>query len=162
MRRTLLLAAGLAAAVGWPAPASGQQTRLTVTGFPIVFSQPTADDFDAGSIASGNPITFTIDARTGGTTQRTTTVSIRCASPCPAQGNKPVNTLQWRRADLATWSALTTTDASIEARLVFRNGTNDPWSNSVFFRFLLDWVGDPGSGALQQYNIIMTLTVTLP
>lgn len=153
-------------AIWQPSHLHAQRTRLVVTGFPVNFPAPTGSDFDIGSIASATGITFTVDALRGTTSQRTAIVSIRCAAPCPRTGSKPVSQLSWRRADLLTWNALSTTDAVIEARPMFRGqplpASNDPWTNTLYFRFTLGWLTDPPAVTQNQYNIIMTLTVTVP
>ena len=143
-----------------PAMATAQRTRITTTGFPITFSAPTGADFEAGFIVAATTATFSVEARSG-TEVRTTTVSIRCAAPCPSTGTKALSTLQWSRVDLGTWNTLTTADAQIEQRVITPNVTNDPWSNSLAWRFLLSWTGDPPSAA-SNFNIIITLTVTVP
>jgi hypothetical protein len=166
MRTPCALVLVLAAVLVQPRDAHAQRTRMTVSGFPVNFPTPAGTDFDAGFIQSTTGITFTIDAQTGSNTQRTTTVTIRCAAPCPMTGTKPVSELSWRRADLGTWNTLTTTDAVVESRPVFRNqplpASNDPWSNTLYFQFDLSWLGDPPSATANSYNIIMSLTVTVP
>ena len=156
----LLIGLGL---LNGPANAQGR-TGFTVSGFPITFPAPTAAELTAGSITSANAITFTVDPQTGSPAQRTTTISIRCQAPCPQSGTKAMGTLRWRRADQAIWNALTTSDVVIESRPVFRNqplpASNDPWSNSLYWQFLVDWMNDtPGTST---FNIVMTLTVTSP
>ena len=146
------------------APAEAQRTALTVSGFPVAFTTPTAAELTAGSVTSSTATMFVVDATTGTIGNRTTTVWIRCQTPCPASGTKPASTLRWRRADLATWNPITTTDVMVESRVVVYNiligGSNDPWSNSIYWQFLVDWTNDsPGSNT---FNIIMTLTVTYP
>ncbi|MGQ0813264.1 MAG: hypothetical protein ACT4O1_02230 [Gemmatimonadota bacterium] len=149
-----------------PVHAHAQRTRLSVSGFPVNFPAPTGADFAAGFITGATGITFTVDAQTGTTRQRTATVAIRCGAPCPTTGTKPLNELRWRRADLGTWNPLTTTDAVVETRLMFRNqplpASNDPWSNTLFFQFALGWLADPPDAVANSYNIIMTLSVTVP
>jgi hypothetical protein len=145
-------------------PMQAQRTIFTVSGFPVTFPTPTAAELTAGAITSANAITFTVNAQTGNPSQRTTTVSIRCQAPCPQSGTKSIGTLRWRRADLAAWNTLTTSDVVIETRPVFRNqplpASNDPWSNSLYWQFLVDWMSDtPGTST---FNIVMTLTVTVP
>ena len=144
-------------------PATAQRTTLSVSGFPITFS-PTAAQLSTGFVDSPSPITFTVDATAGTTAQRTTIVTIRCEAPCPVSGSKSMSGLNWRRADLALWNAMTTVDAFVESRFVYRNqplpASNDPWSNSIYWRALVDWTTDaPGTST---YNIVMTLTVTVP
>lgn len=156
----------VAAATLQPVVLHAQRTLLEVTGFPVNFPAPTGADFAAGVIQSAAPISFTVTPKTGTTSQRTTTVSIRCAVPCPMTGTKSVSTLSWRRADLGVWNVLTTTDAIVESRPVFYKqpapASNDPWSNSIYFQFTLDWLTDPPSATQNSYSIIMTLTVTVP
>jgi hypothetical protein len=145
------------------APAFGvaQSTSITVAGFPLVFPTPTGADFVAGFIQSTSGTPYTVDATLGAAGQRTTIVSVRCSAPCPAIGSKPLASLQWSRQDLGTWQTLTTTDAFVEQRVVVFNGSNDPWSNTLNWRFLLNWTGDPPGGQ-SRFNIRFTLTVTVP
>jgi hypothetical protein len=159
MQRLLLVLWLVASAA--PVRSSAQQTTLALTGFPVAFTTPTGADFVTGSIQSATATTYTVDATSGATSQRTTTVSVRCRTPCPASGAKALSTLQWRRADLGAWTTLTTTDVFVEQRAVFRNGANDPWSNSVLWRFLLGWTTDPPM-ASTRFNVVFTLTVTAP
>jgi hypothetical protein len=156
--RTWLLL--LATAYALPTTAHAQKTTLTVSGYPIAFPAPTATDFTNGFITSTSALLFTVDATTGSPAQRTTTVSIRCSAPCPTTGTK--TGLLWRRSDLGTWITLSTTDADVETRVVFKGSTNDPWSNSIYFQFALDWLADAPSATTNSYDIIMTLTVTIP
>ena len=156
-RRALLVLLSLLAT---PAMVAAQRTRIQLTGFPITFTAPTGADFDAGFIQAATAGTFTVEARQGPET-RTTIVSIRCSAPCPSTGTKALSTLQWRRSDLGTWNTLTTTDTQVEQRVIVPNGSNDPWTNSIQWRFLLSWMGDPPS-ATANFNIIFTLTVTVP
>jgi len=102
---------------------------------------------------------FTLDVTGGTKTNRTTIVAIRSAS-ASLGGGKPLSDLQWRRADLGTWNTMTTTNVTIESRTVKINTTNDPWSNTVFFRILLSWATDPP--ATYSANLVFTLTVTTP
>jgi len=145
-----------------PAALSAQRVNLNVTGFPIAFPTPTGADFAAGYIESSTVTTFTVDAQTGPPSLlRTVTVSVRCRTPCPATGSKAAGTLQWRRADQATWHTLTTANSPIESRPMQRNTLNDPWSNSIVWRFLLDWQTD-APGPASRFDIVFTLTVTSP
>jgi hypothetical protein len=151
----------LVAALLFAAPVcAGAQVRLTLSGAPLVFPAPTVTDYDAGFVAAPTGVGFTVDVLSGNRrTQRTTIVSIRSSS-VSLGGGKPVSDLQWRRADLATWNAMTTTDATVESRQVARNTLNDPWSNTVFFRVLLSWTGDPPG--TYSAGLVFTLTVTTP
>ena len=164
MKKVVLLLALFAGAL--PSLAFAQKTTLTISGFPLNFTTPTASDFIAGQITAASATTFTVNATTGTSAQRTTTVWVRCGTPCPSAGTKPGSTLFWRRADLSTWNALTTTFAQIETRTVFQGqplpASNDPWSNSLYWQFSLSWTGDPPSATANAYNIIFQLTVTVP
>ena len=156
-RRALLVLLSLLAT---PAMVAAQRTRIVLSGFPITFTAPTGADFEAGFIQAAAAGTYTVDSRSG-TQTRTTIVSIRCSAPCPSTGTKALSTLQWRRGDLAIWNTLTTADTQIEQRVVVPTVSNDPWSNTILWRFLLSWTGDPPSAAA-NFNIIFTLTVTVP
>ncbi len=147
---------GVAVALASPGRA---QVSLTLTGAPNVFPAPAVTDYDAGLVNNPTGITFTITITGGAAANRTTIVSIRSSS-ASLGGSKPLSDLQWRRADLATWNAMTTADATIESRPVKKNALNDPWSNSVLFRMLLSWTGDlPGT---YSAGLVFTLTVTTP
>jgi hypothetical protein len=146
------------------APLHAQRTNLTVSGYPVVFTPPTAADLDAGIISSSTPTTFTVEIVGGQPQPRLTTVSIRCQAPCPATGTKLPASLQWRRADLAVWTALSTVDVPVDSRVVQRNlplpQSNNPWSNTIYWQTVVGWTSDaPG---IQTFNIVMTLTVTAP
>ena len=156
--RILRMAAGVVA--GAPAGIVAQGVSLTLTQTPNVFPAPAVADYNAGLIANPTGIVFTVDALTGPpATQRTTTVSIRSSS-ATLGGGKVLSDLQWRRADLATWNAMTTVDATVESRPVRRNNLNDPWSNTVFLRMLLAWATD--APATYSAGLVFTLTLTTP
>lgn len=162
--RALLLAvvalAPAAALVPTGARAQNLSTTLTVTGFPLSVA-PTGGDFASGSVDT-SPVSFEVEASAGpANASRTTILSIRCALPCPVTGTKPVSSLYWRRSDQGGWTQLTTGDAEVEQRAVVRNGMNNPWGNSLLFRFLLSWAGDP-AGTTGSYEVVLTLTVTAP
>lgn len=139
------------------------RTVLTVSGLPLSVTNPTADDFDAGSVSLGSSA-FTVDLTTnggGGFSPRVTTVSVRCTSTCPSSGTLPVASLQWRRADLGTWNTLTTAFVAVETRTATFAGANDPWSNSIFWRYLLSWTTRPPAAAT-QFRLDFQLQVTAP
>ena len=148
--------AAILLAVAFASPLAAQRTSLTVTGGTISFPAPTAADYMGGFINSTSGVTFTIDAQTG--TSRTTTISIRSTSP-DLGGGKVIGDLQWRRSDLATWNSITLTDAQVEQRIVVRNVSNDPWSNTIFFRMILDWTADSPGTYSASYQITLSQTV---
>lgn len=138
------------------APLTAQKTNLTVTGGTITFPAPTAADYIAGYVYSATGVTFTLDAQSGAS--RTTTVSIRSTSP--NLGNaKVIGELEWRRSDLAAWNAITLSDAQIEQRILIRNVSNDPWSNTIFFRMKLTWTSDAPGVYSANYQITLSQTV---
>src|SRR5438034_3837540 len=137
-------------------PLAAQKTSLTVTGGTITFPTPTAADYIAGFVNSTTGVTFTIDATTG--TSRTTTVSIRSTS-ANLGGGKVIGDLQWRRSDLATWNSITLTDAQVEQRIVVNKALNDPWSNTIFFRLVLNWTSDGPATYSANYQVTLSQTV---
>lgn len=138
-----------------------RRTNITITGFPLTVPSTTIAQFDAAAIIIGNT-TFTIDLRTntgaGGFSPRVTTVRVNCLAPCPTTGTLPVGGLQWRRTDLATWNALSTTPVVVEARTAAFNGANDPWSNSMQWRYAANWTTTaPGTSSFRiQYELVVT------
>ena len=124
----------------------------------VFLVSPTVADYNVGFVVNPTGILFTITLA-GASTNRTTTVSIRSSS-ATLGGGKPIGDLEWRRADLVAWNAMTTTDAAVESRPVRKNTLNDPWSNQVFLRILLNWASDPP--ATYTAPIVFTLTVTTP
>ena len=136
---------------------AAQKSILTVAGGTVTFPAPTAADFDAGYINSPTGATFTVNAQTGAS--RTTTVSISSTS-ATLGGGKVIGELQWRRSDLAVWNSMAVTDAQVEQRVQVRNGLNDPWGNTIFFRMLLNWTTDPP--ATYTANYVITLSQTVP
>lgn len=137
-------------------PLAAQKTILTVAGGTITFAAPTAADYTAGFISSATGVTFNLNAQTG--TSRTTTISIRSTSASLGNG-KVIGDLQWRRSDLATWNSITLTDAQVEQRVQVRNGLNDPWSNTIFFRMVLTWTTDAPATYSATYQVTLSQTV---
>jgi hypothetical protein len=137
-------------------PLAAQKTILTLTGATITFNAPTAADYIAGYIDSPTGVTFTLNAQTGAS--RTTTVSIRSTS-ANLGGGKVIGDLQWRRSDLAAWNSMTLTDVQVEQRIQVRNGVNDPWNNTVFFRMLLSWTADAPATYTGNYQLTLSQTV---
>jgi hypothetical protein len=137
-------------------PLAAQKTNLTLTGGTIAFPAPTAADYIAGFVNSTGGVTFTVDATSG--TSRTTTILIRSTSANLGNG-KLLADLQWRRSDLATWNNITLTDAQVEQRILIRNGLNDPWSNTIFFRLKLAWTTDAPATYSANYQITLSQTV---
>ena len=138
-------------------PLAAQKTILTLSGAVITFPAPTAADYVAGFVNSATGVTFTLNAQTG--TSRTTTVSIRSSST-DLGGGKVIGDLEWRRSDLATWNNITLTDAQVDQKIVVRGVLNDPWSNTIFFRMLLNWTTD--APATYSGNYVITLSQTVP
>ena len=145
------------AAAAAPAAAQFPKTQLSLAGATITFPAPTANDYFAGFVNSTTGVTFTVNA-TAGSQPHTTTILIRATS-ASLGGGKVIGDLQWRRSDLATWTAITATDAQVEQRAQVRNILNDPWSNTVFFRLLLNWTTDAPATYTANYEITLSQTV---
>jgi hypothetical protein len=135
-------------------PLAAQKTTLTLAGGTVTFPAPTAADYIAGFVNAPAGATFTINSVNGA--QRTTTVSVRSIS-ASLGGGKVIGDLQWRRSDLATWNSLT--DTQIEQRVVVNKGLNDPWSNTIFFRMVLNWTTDAPATYSGTYQITLSQTV---
>lgn len=150
-RSGILLALALVAS-----PLAAQKTSFTVTGGTITFPAPTAADYIAGFVNSTSGATFTVNSQSG--VQRTTTVTIRSTSANLGNG-KVIGDLQWRRSDLATWNSITLTDAQVEQRIVINKALNDPWSNTIFFRMVLNWTTDAPATYTANYQLTLSQTV---
>lgn len=140
-----------------PLAAQNPVTSLTLAGQVITFPAPTAADYINGFVNSATGVTFTVNA-TAGNQSHTTTILIRATS-ANLGGGKPLADLQWRRSDLVTWNSITSVNAAVEARTVVRNGTNDPWNNTIFFRMILNWATDPNATRSANYSITLSQTV---
>jgi hypothetical protein len=134
------------------------RTSLTLVTATIAFPNPTAADYVAGFVNSSNGVTFTVNAASGNQSH-TTTVLIRATS-ASLSGGKVIGDLQWRRSDLSAWTSIAATNAQVEQRVQVRNGANDPWSNTIFFRLLLNWTTD--APATYSANYQLTLSQTVP
>jgi len=137
----------------------GAQLSLTLTQTPNVFPAPAVADYNAGVIQNPTGIVYTIAATGGPSTNRTSIVAVR-ASSASLGGGKALSDLEWRRADLGTWNAMTTADVTVESRTIRKNGLNDPWSNTLFLRMHLAWTSD--APATYSTGLVFTLTVTTP
>jgi hypothetical protein len=144
------------ALVLFASPLSAQKTSLTLTNGAVNFPAPTAADYINGFVDDPTGMTFTINSVNG--VQRTTTVSIRSTS-ANLGGGKVIADLEWRRSDLATWNSITLTDAQVEQRIVINKALNDPWSNTIFFRMVLNWTTDAPATYSANYQITLSQTV---
>ena len=149
------IAAILLALALFASPLAAQKTTRTLANATVPFPAPTAADFVAGFVAAPTGMTFTLNATTGAS--RTTAALIRATS-LSFGGGKVIGDLEWRRSDLATWNSVTTTNVQIESRVIVRNGANDPWNNTIFFRMLLNWTTD--APATYSANYVITLSQT--
>ncbi|HET9777604.1 MAG TPA: hypothetical protein VFP77_13615 [Gemmatimonadaceae bacterium] len=147
--------AAIALALG-ASPALAQKTNLSITGGTVTFASPTAADYIAGFVDASAGVTFNVNSQNG--VPRTTTILIRSTSGSMG-GGKVIGDLEWRRSDLATWNAMTLTDAQVEQRLVINKGMNDPWSNTIFFRLKLNWTSDAPGTYTANYQITLAQTV---
>jgi hypothetical protein len=144
------------ALVLFASPLAAQKTSLTLASGAVTFPAPTAADYINGYVDAPTGMTFTVSSSSG--VQRTTTISIRSIS-ANLGGGKAIADLQWRRSDLATWNSITLTDAQVEQRIVINKGLNDPWSNTIFFRMVLNWTTDAPATYSGTYQITLSQTV---
>lgn len=157
MKRSALL--WMLPLIGMASTANAQTWRVTInSGAPVAFPVPTEATYDAGFVDATAPLAFTVQG-SGGIAYRNAQVSIRSTSATMG-GSKPIADLQWRRSDVATWAAMTTTNAAVQDQdmLILFNTPN--WANSILFRTVLDWADDgPGT-----YNptLVVTLTISAP
>jgi hypothetical protein len=156
LHRRITIAAVSLALVLFASPLAAQKTTITLASATVSFPAPTATDFINGFVNAPTGVTFTLNSVNGA--QRTTTVSIRSISANLGSG-KVIGDLQWRRSDLATWNSITLTDAQVEQRIVVNKGLNDPWSNTIFFRMVLDWTTDAPATYSGTYQITLSQTV---
>ena len=138
-------------------PLAAQRTSLTLGNGTVTFPAPTATDYINGFVDAATGVSYTLKA-TQGNASHTTTISIRSTS-ANLGGGKVIADLQWRRSDLATWNSISLTDAQVEQRVMVRNGLNDPWSNTLFFRMILHWTTDAPGTYSANYQITLSQTV---
>lgn len=153
-RAAFLVALALLAS---PLAAQNPRTSLGLTGGTVTFPAPTATDYINGYVNSTTGVTYTLSA-TNGNQSHTTTVFIRATSPNVGNG-KLLADLQWRRSDLSTWNSITSTDTQVEQKIMIRGTLNDPWSNTIFFRLVLDWTKDSPATYTANYQITLSQTV---
>jgi hypothetical protein len=134
-------------------------TRLTITTNVVTFAPPTVDDYASGFVTGATGITFTVGVASAGGRVRTGTVSIR-ATAATVGGGKPVSDVQWRRSDQANWNSLTLTNAAVEGHSM-SNNVNNPWSNAIVFRILVNWRTDPPATYTADIEITLTQVFTL-
>ena len=157
LRLVLVSVATAAALAASASPVAAQKTDLTLSGGTITFPAPTATDYINGFVNSTTGVTYTLDA-TNGNQSHTTTVLIRASSVNLGNG-KIIGDLQWRRSDLSAWNNITTTNSQVEQKVMVRGGQNDPWSNTIFFRLVLDWTKDSPATYAANYQITLSQTV---
>jgi hypothetical protein len=74
-------------------------------------------------------------------------------------GSKPVADLQWRRGDLGSWQSLTQSDVLVESRTYTLDASRPAWENTIYFRVVLRWVGEPPAAYAGSYVITLTQTI---
>ena len=142
--------------VCFASPVAAQSTTLTLGGNIITFPAPTATDYINGYVYSSG-VLFTVDATSSSGQANTTTIAIKSTSANLGNG-KVLTDLEWRRSDLATWNTITLANVNVESRTQTYNGTNDPWSNTIFFRMKLTWTTDAPATYTANYTITLTVT----
>jgi hypothetical protein len=132
------------------------ETRITMTGAVVVFPTPTTQDYQQGFVDATNGVRFVVNAIKGNQSH-TTRILIR-STATDLGGGKPLGDVQWRRSDLSNWNALSQVNTEVELRIQVRNGLNDPWTNTIFFRILLKWADDPPATYFTDYQITLSQT----
>ena len=145
------------AALASPAAAQNPKTTLTLTNATITFLAPTAADYVNGYLYSASGVLFQVDA-TNGNGSHTTTVKIKATSPDLGNG-KVIGDLEWRRSDLAGWTKISAIDAQVEQKAIVKGVLNDPWSNTIFFRLVLNWTTDIPAAYTANYQLTLSQTV---
>lgn len=158
--RTLLQGAALVFGLACVAPvAQAQQIRLTISGLPLTKVNTPPQDF-LDSAAVYGTMSFEVDVRSNGP-QKSTTVSVRCATPCPATGALVLSRVEWQLDGAGAWTPLTTAYVPVATRLAQRNVLNDPWTGNITWRYRLGWEDSPPSPT-SRFNLQFQLTVAAP
>ena len=135
---------------------AGRVVRLQVSTGSTPLTAPTPADFDAGFNATAGP-TFTVSANAPWTLSLRASSALWTAantSPgAPARTTKPAGDLKWSTASNGTFTAMSTTDATMVS------GAATPGSaTNLFFETLYSWTLDtPGN-----YGLTVVLTLTAP
>jgi hypothetical protein len=117
---------------------------------------PTPTDFDAGFNSTTGP-SLTVSANSAWTLHiraaSATWTATNTSPGAPARTTKPAADLQWATASNGTFTALTTTDASL-----VNGGATAGNATTLYFQTLYDWALDtPGN-----YGLSIVLTLTAP
>lgn len=162
MTRARGLAVLLLALLVLPSTLRAQKLTLLITsGSPVAFPTPTSTDYDNTFVAATAPLVFSLDllGGGGGGVARTGSLSIRSTASVMG-GTKPIGDLEWSRADLGVWNAMTTSNVLVQSKPMTRNTVNDPWGNSLLFRVRLNWAND--GPATYTPTIVLVVTLTTP
>ena len=147
----------LLAGVLVPVRASAQanyQTRLTLSGFSGAFPTPTVADLDAGAVAAGSQLTFTI-TNVAKKTVRTATIYI-AASSATLGGTKPSSDVEWKLSTSSTYTPLSTTNALVGTYNV-PTTVGQTVSTNLDLRMRVYWTNLPA--AYSGANLVITMTV---
>jgi len=135
---------------------AGRIVRLQMSAASTTLTAPTPTDFDAGFNSTSGP-SLTVSANSAWTLHiraaSATWTATNTSPGAPARTTKPATDLKWATASNGTFSALTTTDASlVNGSAAAGNAT------SLYFQTLYDWTLDtPGN-----YSLSIVLTLTAP
>lgn len=135
---------------------AGRVVRLQVSAGSTPLTAPTPADFDAGFNATAGP-TFTVSANAPWTLSLRASSALWTAantSPgAPARTTKPAGDLKWSTASNGTFTAMSTTDATLVSGAATASS-----ATNLFFETLYDWTLDtPGN-----YSLTVVLTLTAP
>jgi hypothetical protein len=135
---------------------AGRVVSLQVSAGSTALTAPTPADFDAGFNATAGP-TFTVSANAPWTLSTRASTAFWAAtntSPgAPARATKPAGDLRWSTAANGTFTAMTTTDATLVS-----GAATASTATNLFFETLYNWTLDtPGN-----YSLTVVLTLTAP
>ena len=152
-------AAGAPANCGLPGSVSmtaGRVVMLQVSAGSTALTAPTPADFDAGLNATTGP-QLTVSANAAWTVHLRASATYWTAtntSPgAPARTTKPAGDLKWSTTSNGTFTALTTSDATL-----FTGSATASSATTLYFQTLYNWTLDtPGN-----YSLSIVLTLTSP
>jgi hypothetical protein len=135
---------------------AGRVVRLQMSAASTPLTAPTPTDFDAGFNSTMGP-SLTVSANAAWTLHiraaSATWTATNTSPGAPARTTKPAADLKWATASNGTFTALTTTDASL-----VNGGATASNATTLYFQTLYNWTLDtPGN-----YGLSIVLTLTAP
>jgi hypothetical protein len=127
---------------------------VTLSGFSGAFPTPSVADLDAGLVAAGSQLTFTI---TNVSKKKPQTAHIYiAASAATLGGTKPSSDVQWKLGTGATYTSLSTTNALVGVYSI-PTTIGATVSASLDLQMLVHWTDPPGT--YTGTSLVITMTV---